>query len=77
MHRHALMLLYKTPASTHPVTKQIHMSQVLPSTIRPGLVNVAGTPESRKLVEAFLQEDRQKHHCFWGRASLHNHLSHQ
>jgi hypothetical protein len=52
------------------------MSRSLPSTIRPGILHLAGaTPESHKLVKTLLEEDRIKHHCFYG--GLHNHLSHQ
>ena len=43
-----------------------------------GIVNYAGaTPESKATLERLLEEDRQKHHCFWGKFGFHNHLNHQ
>lgn len=62
--------------ATHTLTNVQSMSPVLPSTIRHGVVNVAGTLGSRKLIEALLNQDRHQHHCFY-RAGFHNHLSHQ
>ncbi|GJE96190.1 questin oxidase family protein [Phanerochaete sordida] len=54
------------------------MTVKLPPTLKKqGLVNFAGaTPESKATIERLLEEDRQKHHCFWGRVGFHNHLSH-
>lgn len=52
-------------------------SKLPPTLTKQGLVNFAGsTPESKTTVERLLEEDRQKHHCFWGRVGFHNHLSH-
>ncbi|OCH91869.1 P-loop containing nucleoside triphosphate hydrolase protein [Obba rivulosa] len=49
----------------------------LPSTISQGLLNFPGaTPESKATAERLLEEDRDRHHCFWGKIGLHNHLSH-
>lgn len=55
------------------------MSTKLSSTLtKPGIINFPGqTPDSKKTVERLLKEDREKHHCFWGRIRFHNHLSHQ
>ncbi|KAH8104504.1 hypothetical protein BXZ70DRAFT_887737 [Cristinia sonorae] len=44
--------------------------------IRQGVLNLPSTPQAKALVEQLLEEDRQKHHCFWGRVGFHNHLSH-
>lgn len=53
-------------------------SPKLSSRIYPGIVNLAGkTSDSRKTAESLLEEDRQKHHCFFNPAGFHNHLSHQ
>jgi Questin oxidase-like len=50
----------------------------LSSRIRPGLLNLPGnTPQSKQLVEKLLQEDRERHHCFFNKVGFHNHLSHQ
>lgn len=55
-----------------------HTMATLPATLKPGILNLAGTtPESQKTVERLLQTDRETHHCFFGRVGLHNHLSHQ
>ncbi|EKM49645.1 uncharacterized protein PHACADRAFT_265208 [Phanerochaete carnosa HHB-10118-sp] len=52
-------------------------SKLAPTLTKQGLVNFAGaTPESKATVERLLEEDRQKHHCFWGTVGFHNHLSH-
>ncbi|EMD39980.1 hypothetical protein CERSUDRAFT_112224 [Gelatoporia subvermispora B] len=49
----------------------------LPSTISQGLLNFPGaTPESKATAERLLEEDRNRHHCFWGKVGFHNHLSH-
>lgn len=54
------------------------MASTLPSTIRPGTLNVPGsTHESKMTLERLLQEDRETYHCFFGKVGLHNHLSHQ
>ncbi|TBU62348.1 hypothetical protein BD310DRAFT_919205 [Dichomitus squalens] len=52
-------------------------SPKLPPTIRQGILNLPGTtPEAKRVAERVLEEDRQKHHCFYGRVGFHNHLSH-
>ncbi|KAL4251919.1 Questin oxidase-like protein [Abortiporus biennis] len=52
-------------------------STALPPTIHQGILNIPGaTPESKATVERLLEEDRQFHHCFWGKVGFHNHLSH-
>ncbi|KAI0372204.1 hypothetical protein BV20DRAFT_1050960 [Pilatotrama ljubarskyi] len=49
----------------------------LPSTIRQGILNLPGpTYETKGTIERLLEEDRERHHCFWGRIGFHNHLSH-
>ncbi|KAI0349466.1 hypothetical protein OH77DRAFT_1432025 [Trametes cingulata] len=49
----------------------------LPPTIRQGLLNLPGpTFETQRTIERLLEEDRERHHCFWGRIGFHNHLSH-
>lgn len=49
----------------------------LPHTIRQGILNLPGsTSESKAIVERLLEEDRNTHHCFFGKVGLHNHLSH-
>ncbi|KAJ8501978.1 hypothetical protein ONZ51_g311 [Trametes cubensis] len=49
----------------------------LPATIRQGLLNLPGpTFVTKRTVERLLEEDRDNHHCFWGRIGFHNHLSH-
>lgn len=55
------------------------MNHILSPAIRPGIINVPGrTPESQKLVEDILAQDRANHHCLYGpNAVFHNHLSHQ
>ena len=59
----------ETPTST---------TMALSPTIHQGIVNFPGaTPESKATVERLLEQDRQEHHCFWGKARFHNHLSHQ
>ncbi|KAH9841517.1 uncharacterized protein C8Q71DRAFT_700804 [Rhodofomes roseus] len=53
------------------------MSSTLPPTISPGILDVPGaTYESKTTLERLLQEDRETHHCFFGKVGLHNHLSH-
>ncbi|TFY69556.1 hypothetical protein EVJ58_g339 [Rhodofomes roseus] len=53
------------------------MSSTLPPTISPGILNVPGaTYGSKTTHERLLQEDRETHHCFFGKVGLHNHLSH-
>ncbi len=50
----------------------------LPSTIQQGVLNLPGaTFETQRTAEGLLAEDRERHHCFWGRVGFHNHLSHQ
>ncbi|KAI0689698.1 hypothetical protein BC835DRAFT_229768 [Cytidiella melzeri] len=50
---------------------------LLPPTIHQGILNFPGaTPESKATAERLLEQDREKHHCFWGKIGLHNHLSH-
>ena len=50
----------------------------LPPTINQGLLNLPGTTlEAKRTAERLLEEDRRKHHCYWGRVGFHNHLSHQ
>ncbi|KAI0632164.1 P-loop containing nucleoside triphosphate hydrolase protein [Trametes polyzona] len=49
----------------------------LPPTVRPGVLNLPGPNfETQRTVERLLEEDRERHHCFWGRVGFHNHLSH-
>ncbi|KAF9224210.1 hypothetical protein BS17DRAFT_780644 [Gyrodon lividus] len=46
-------------------------------TIEPGLVNVPGRdPKAQEVAESLLEQDRQKHHCFFNSQGFHNHLSH-
>ncbi|KAJ3523135.1 hypothetical protein NM688_g8777 [Phlebia brevispora] len=53
------------------------MTTNLAPTIKQGILNFPGaTPESKATVERLLEEDRQQHHCFWGKVGFHNHLSH-
>ncbi|KZP16254.1 hypothetical protein FIBSPDRAFT_1047623 [Athelia psychrophila] len=53
------------------------MVRSLSSSIRPGIVNRAGTtPESHRLLESLLEDDRKTHHCFFNKMGFHNHLSH-
>ncbi|KAF7985836.1 hypothetical protein HWV62_514 [Athelia sp. TMB] len=53
------------------------MSHTLSTTIRHGLVNRAGiTPQAQKQVEALLEDDRKRHHCYFNNIGFHNHLSH-
>lgn len=48
------------------------------ASIQPGILNLPGsTPQSKALVEKWLDEDRQQHHCLYGKVGFHNHLSHQ
>lgn len=55
-----------------------HDAAKLPPTIHEGVLNLSGsTFEAKRTVERLLEEDRQKHHCFWGKVGFHNHLSHQ
>jgi hypothetical protein len=43
-----------------------------------GIINYAGaTPESKAALERLLEEDKQKHHCFFNNLGFHNHLNHQ
>jgi hypothetical protein len=50
----------------------------LSSRIRPGLLNFPGiTSQSKQLTEKLLQDDRERHHCFFNNVGFHNHLSHQ
>ena len=50
----------------------------LPPTITQGLLNLPGTTFATKnTTERLLEEDRRRHHCYWGRIGFHNHLSHQ
>ncbi|KAI0801750.1 hypothetical protein BC629DRAFT_1581168 [Irpex lacteus] len=49
----------------------------LPPIIHQGILNFPGaTPESKATAERLLEEDRQIHHCFFGKIQLHNHVSH-
>ncbi|EIW59226.1 uncharacterized protein TRAVEDRAFT_147129 [Trametes versicolor FP-101664 SS1] len=49
----------------------------LSPTIRQGVLNLPGaTFETQRTAERLLAEDRERHHCFWGRVGFHNHLSH-
>ncbi|CDO71498.1 hypothetical protein BN946_scf184909.g92 [Trametes cinnabarina] len=49
----------------------------LPPTIGQGILKLPGSNlDTKRTVERLLEEDRQKHHCFWGRVGFHNHLSH-
>ncbi|KAF7985825.1 hypothetical protein HWV62_492 [Athelia sp. TMB] len=53
------------------------MSHKLSATIRHGLVNKAGiTPQAHRLVEALLEDDRERHHCYFNDIGFHNHSSH-
>ncbi|KDQ61069.1 hypothetical protein JAAARDRAFT_45728 [Jaapia argillacea MUCL 33604] len=53
------------------------MASSLPATVNHGILNFpGGTPESKATIERLLAEDREKHHCFFGKIGLHNHLSH-
>ncbi|OBZ68792.1 hypothetical protein A0H81_11363 [Grifola frondosa] len=53
------------------------MSSRLAPTIRQGILNLPGTTFEAKLtVERLLEEDRKRHHCFYGKVGFHNHLSH-
>ncbi|KII86089.1 hypothetical protein PLICRDRAFT_115034 [Plicaturopsis crispa FD-325 SS-3] len=53
------------------------MSFRLVPTINPGPSKLAGsTAGSKALLERLLDEDRQKHHCFFNTLGFHNHLSH-
>ncbi|KZP16253.1 hypothetical protein FIBSPDRAFT_748982 [Athelia psychrophila] len=53
------------------------MARSLSSSIRPGIINRAGTtPESKRLLENLLEDDRKTHHCFFNQTGFHNHLSH-
>ena len=50
----------------------------LPPTITQGLLNLPGaTFATKSTTERLLEEDRRRHHCYWGRIGFHNHLSHQ
>ncbi|KAI0822325.1 hypothetical protein BC628DRAFT_1327511 [Trametes gibbosa] len=52
-------------------------AHTLPPTIRQGLLNLPGTTfETQRTIERLLEQDREQHHCFWGRVGFHNHLSH-
>lgn len=43
-----------------------------------GLVSFPGIDyETKALAVRLLAEDRDKHHCFYGKAGFHNHLPHQ
>ena len=54
------------------------MSTSLPLTITQGLLNLPGaTAQSKATAERLLEEDRNLHHCFFGKVGFHNHLSHQ
>lgn len=54
------------------------MSSTLPPTISQGILNLAGSnSQSKAVAERLLEEDRNVHHCFWGKVGFHNHLSHQ
>ena len=60
------------------VSPYSRMRSTLPPTIRPGILNIPGASnESKTTVERLLQDDRETYHCFFGKAGLHNHLSHQ
>ncbi|KAF8141344.1 hypothetical protein EV363DRAFT_1247962 [Boletus edulis] len=53
------------------------MEPKLPANIIPGIVNVpARDPQTQTVAESLLEEDRQKHHCFFNPQGFHNHLSH-
>jgi len=43
-----------------------------------GLLSLPGSnAKTKKLVKELLDQDRDKHHCFWGKVGFHNHLPHQ
>jgi hypothetical protein len=73
---HHLSLL---PVFTRTLTRTMATTaRTLPPTLRLGVLGMPGTtPESQRAAEQLLEEDRLKHHCIYGRANLHNHLSHQ
>jgi len=52
--------------------------KLLPANINPGIVNIPGRdPQAQAIAESLLEQDRQKHHCFFNPQGFHNHLSHQ
>ncbi|KIK95076.1 hypothetical protein PAXRUDRAFT_409403 [Paxillus rubicundulus Ve08.2h10] len=74
----------KTLERTKPICKlamtstQTTVPLRLPTTIKPGVVNIPGRdPEAQEVAESLLEQDRQKDDCFWNPKALHNHLSHQ
>ncbi|KAI0917006.1 hypothetical protein AcW2_007254 [Taiwanofungus camphoratus] len=56
---------------------KVKMASSLAPTICQGILNLPGaTHESKATAERLLEHDRQRHHCFFGKIGLHNHLSH-
>ncbi|KZP16280.1 hypothetical protein FIBSPDRAFT_63876, partial [Athelia psychrophila] len=71
------MPLFKTLSTCAKARFTTAMSRNLSSSIRPGIVHRAGTtPESHRLLETLLEDDRKTHHCFSNPIGFHNHLSH-
>lgn len=67
-----------TPDPPPPLAMATSAEPKLPPTIRQGVLNLPGaTFETQRTAERLLAEDRERHHCFWGRVGFHNHLSHQ
>lgn len=66
-----------TPHSQPSRISSLKRTMVLSAALDHGILNLPGiTPGSQAKLRELLEEDYKEHHCFYGRGSLHNHLSH-